>query len=98
MPSPIAPSDRIRRRNGTLTSSLGAGAAVMDLERGRYLSLNESAGAVWALLETPRQLDEIVAALRTEFDVPEGVCLEQVTGLAEKWLEAGMIEIEAAGA
>lgn len=85
---------RIRRRDGMLTSDLGDGIAVMDLNQYRYLALNATAAATWQRLDVPSRFDEIIAGLCTEFDVPEATCRKQVTELLDRLLSDGLIMIE----
>lgn len=90
----ISPGDRISRRHGMLTATLGTGIAILDVPGDRYLSLNESAAVAWELLDEPRTVDEMVTALRAEFEVDEAICREQVTSLFQNWLKDDLIDIE----
>jgi hypothetical protein len=94
MSSNLSSAARIHRRSGMLTAGLGAGVAILDVQTGRYLSFNESAAAIWTLLEEPRRPDEIVAALRAEYDVDEQTCAAQVEELVAQFVKDGLAEIE----
>jgi hypothetical protein len=46
---------------------------MMHGDSGRFISLNESAAAIWAALESPRDIDELVRELLKIFEVEEDV-------------------------
>ena len=54
---------------------------MINLETGTYLTLNSTAKAVWAALETPRTDAAIVEQLLERFDVAPADCTTAVTAL-----------------
>jgi hypothetical protein len=48
-----------------------------------YLELNESGLRIWELLESGRTTEELVDALRREFEVPADLCGRDVAELLE---------------
>jgi len=65
---------------------------VLHLESGQYFSLNETATAIWELLQTPRSVEAVVAAIAEGCDgsaeVIEADVRETVQELASKGLLA----------
>jgi hypothetical protein len=53
--------------------------------------LNETAGRVWELLDAPRSIDELVAALTGEYDAPEGEVREAVEALVGELAAKGVL-------
>ena len=69
---------------------------VVDPGRRQVHLLNETAGRLWELLEAPRSLPELVAALREEYDVAadeaRGAVIECLDDLASKGLVVAVDE------
>ena len=64
---------------------------LLDLGRESYFGLNEVGSSLWRLLKTGTSVAELIAALRTEYDV-EGARLEaDITGLLGQLLEEGLV-------
>jgi hypothetical protein len=84
----LADTTRISRAGDWLSADTGDGAVMMSVSLGRYIGLSETGGAIWALLETPRTLAELCAALAKDYAIsPQGVradVVEFVQGLAAR--------------
>ncbi len=65
---------------------------MLDLEEGRYVSLNPTAADIWHMLDAPRSESEIVAALLTKYKVEPDHCLlsvrNQLADMAAKRMAA----------
>lgn len=81
----------------TVSAELESGLVIMDVESGRYYSLNETAYAIWNFLEEPRSFREIISKLIAEYDVPADRCRQTVATLLAD-LEARNLVRRAAGA
>jgi Coenzyme PQQ synthesis protein D (PqqD) len=57
---------------------------MVNIDTGKYVSLNSSANAIWEALEQPRSQSDIVNELMAAFDVDEVACTRSVTGILEK--------------
>jgi hypothetical protein len=57
----------------------------------RYHSLNESAAAIWELLDAPSSTDDLVAALVESFDVAPDVCRHDVDACLAELTELGLV-------
>lgn len=51
---------------------------MVDIDGGQYVSLNETAAAIWNAVETPRSSAGIVEALQERFDVAPDACASAV--------------------
>ena len=60
---------------------------MVNIDTGKYLALNSSANAVWAVLEQPRTQDEIEAELTTRYAVEPKQCRESVGKLLDRMRE-----------
>jgi len=81
------------RRPDLVAANLGDELAVLDMSKSAYLGFNATAAQVWRLLQEPRSLDELCAALNAEFDVDAQRCRQEVEALLQKLQSAGMIRI-----
>ncbi len=75
-PTAIAPTTKLQRNNGAISAEVDGETVMVDLDMGSYFALTGTGSFIWALLENPASLDEIVEAIRQEFDVSESGSLE----------------------
>jgi hypothetical protein len=81
-------SGQVWQRDENWVGSLIEDSLVMvNIDTGKYVTLNSSANAVWQALEEPRSQADIVSALVDTFDVDEDTCLKSVSGVLEKMRE-----------
>lgn len=87
---------RYSRHPAVLEAPLGLGEmALLGPSRESYFGLDGPAMRIWELIETPRTLDEICAALIAEFEVDAEECLRDTRQyLAE--LTANSLAVETA--
>ena len=57
----------------------------------RYHSLNDSAAAIWALLEAPTSVDRLVEHLVAEFEVSADECRADVEACLRELSELGLV-------
>ena len=69
----------------------------VDAQAGQCYSLNESAGRVWSLIETPASLATICAQLCTEYNVDEQTCMNEVGAVLQGLRTAGLVESDGNG-
>lgn len=70
-----------QRDDNWVGSEIEDSFVMVNIDTGKYVSLNSTASAVWDALEAPRTQNEIEAHLRAHFDVDEGACRASVTRL-----------------
>lgn len=59
----------------------------------KIINLNETAAYLWKNLEDKEfTIEDMVALLLEEYDVTEEVALKDCTELANKWIEAELVE------
>lgn len=62
------------RNSKTISGRLDDELVMMDIEQGKYFSLNPVATRIWELLESPRSLEDLCDILMDEYDVEKGQC------------------------
>lgn len=66
-------------------------------ERGEYLNLNASGSAIWNLLDTPLEREELIARLLDLYEVAEADCRRDTESFLARALEREMLLDAAAG-
>lgn len=81
-----------RRTTATMSTEVGDDVVALQAERGFAYGMEEVTAAVWKLLEQPRDLDSLVAALTAEYDVAEGQCRSEVAALLDRMVAEELVE------
>jgi predicted RND superfamily exporter protein len=79
------------RNSRTISGRLHDELVMMDLEQGKYFSLNPVATRIWDLLEKEMTLDELCALLTEEYDVESNQCMDEVRELLEEMEKLGLV-------
>ncbi len=66
------------RSSRTISGQLHDEIVMMDLEQGKYFSLNPVASRIWDLLDRPLSVRELCRILIDEYDVEPERCLAEV--------------------
>ena len=84
----------VSRRNDIDTTDLNGEIVMMDLEKGRYFSLNGVGSRIWAIIEEPIGINKIVDCLLEEYDVNRNECEENVLEFLGKLDDANIISAD----
>lgn len=79
------------RNNNTIAGRLEDEFVMLDIDRGKYFSLNPVASRIWEILELSRGLDEICEKLREEYDVEEIKCRTETKNCLSEMVELGLL-------
>ncbi len=66
----VIPGGRVRRQDGVLAQEAKGQTVLLRMEDGGYYALDEVGAMIWELCDGTRSVDQIVAAIRREFDAP----------------------------
>jgi hypothetical protein len=79
-------------RNGqTLSGRLSDELVMMDINKGKYFSLNKVATRIWDLLEKPSDIEELCEKLMLEYEVDEEQCKSEVKELLAEMNKLGLV-------
>jgi len=81
------------RNSKTISGRLLDEMVMMDPDQGKYFSLNQSATAIWELLEKPLTADEICDVLSKEYQVDQGLCSKEVDEYLEQMMKLKLVVI-----
>ena len=76
-----------QRNENWVGSQIEDNFVMVNIDTGKYVTLNASAGAVWQALEQPRTLAEIESGLLADFAVDAATCARSISGLLAQMRE-----------
>ena len=84
----------VSRRSDLLSSDLSATELVMmNLDRGFYYGMEESAKAIWERLAGPRTVADLCADLVAYYDIDQATCERDVLGFLGELLKEELIHV-----
>lgn len=88
------PHDRMTtytRNSKTISGRLHDELVMMDLDQGKYFSLNLVATRIWDLLESPSGIDQLCGVLSVEYEVDPDQCRRETEELLEEMVRLGLV-------
>ena len=87
-------SKAVYRRNaaGILTADVDGELVMMSMQAGNYYSIGGIGPLIWALLDQPRSLDELIDAVVADYDVQRERCAADVAAFIEELAGLNLIE------
>ena len=79
------------RNNKTISGRLLDEMVMMDIEKGKYFSLNPVATHIWDLIEKPMGIEELCAVLMEEYEVSHDQCLSEVREHLREMVRLGIV-------
>lgn len=83
--------DKYIRNNKTISGRLHDELVMMDIDQGKYFSLNPVATRIWDLLEKPMAAEELCIFLLDEYDIEPEKCGIEVREYLDKMLGMGLV-------
>ena len=77
-----------------ISSELDGEAVILDMESGKYHSLDSTGTKIWALLEDKISLDGIVLQLIEEYAVEREQCTTEVEEFINRMVDLDLVETE----
>jgi len=79
------------RNTRTISGRLHDELVMMDIEQGKYFSLNPVATRIWDLMENPASAEELCNQLRDEYEVDSLRCRAEVSELLDDMFRLGLV-------
>lgn len=89
----ISVNTTISHRKDIDTTDLNGDLVMMDLEEGRYFSLNSVGSRIWQLIEEPIKVNKVIDALLEEYEINRSQCEENVLEFLGKLNDSKIISI-----
>lgn len=74
----------VSHRKDIDTTDLNGDKVMMDLEKGRYFSLNSVGSRIWELIEEPVEVNKVVDSLLEEYEINREDCEKNVLEFLEQ--------------
>ncbi|KJE35843.1 hypothetical protein UF64_06945 [Thalassospira sp. HJ] len=84
----------IKRTDSWIAARSGEETLMMQVQTGQYMSLNDTATAVWEALEKPAMFQDVVAAVVSEFEVSEEQAERDVETLLDGLIKNDVLSVE----
>lgn len=94
LPKEIGYDTIVAQATGLVAADMDGEKVMLNIEKGKYFSLNGIGGRIWELLEKPLAVREVVAALLKEYDVEEKTCQHHVQAFLSNLYAQGLIVID----
>lgn len=76
----------------TISGKLHDERVMLDIEKGKYFSLNPVAARIWEILEEPLEIDELCNLLLKEYDVDLKQCKFETEEYIREMVKIGLIK------
>lgn len=94
MRGPLTRDSVVVVSNDQISAHLGDDEAILHLKSGLYYGLNAVGARIWQLVQQPRTVAQIEAALLLEYDVEAGLCAVDVLALVGALADEGLVEVQ----
>lgn len=89
--APLTLQDVLVVSDDQVAADLGGEVVILGMTEGAYFSVSAVAERIWALLQTPRVLADVVGSLVEEYDVARDECAREVLAFAEELRARGLV-------
>jgi hypothetical protein len=84
----------IKVTDDQICCDLNGEAVILSLKTGTYYGLDQVGARIWALIQEPKTITDLLHVLLSEFDVDSVRCEQDLRLLLRNLNEAGLVEIE----
>ncbi|MEJ2079061.1 MAG: lasso peptide biosynthesis PqqD family chaperone [Acidobacteriota bacterium] len=95
--SKISAQTRVVRSQEFVAADMDDDLVMMSLENNNYYSLDAIGKTIWALLEEPVLVSDLIDRLTQDFEVNRGRCLDDVLAFLDELEQAGLVQRAAPG-
>jgi len=74
-----------------LATDMDGDLVMMNIERGEYVGLKGIGPRLWALLEQPGSVDDLVAVVTREYEIDDATCRRDIQGFLDQMIAKGMV-------
>ncbi len=75
-----------------IAAEMDGDLVMMSVERGAYFGIGGVGTRVWELLEQPRSVDQLCAAIVAEYEIDEATCRTDVTAFVQRLLDEKLVK------
>jgi hypothetical protein len=89
----ISLNSKIVQSEGNVVSDMDGEKVMLNITKGKYYNLGELGGTIWGLINTPVEVNKIITALLSEYEIGKDECERQVLVFVRLLHEEGLIQI-----
>ncbi|WP_226677958.1 lasso peptide biosynthesis PqqD family chaperone [Mesobacillus jeotgali] len=89
----ISLQDTVIQVKGNIVSDMSGEKVMLSIKNGKYYNLGTVGGEIWAMIQTPTLIKDLVYSLTDTFEVEHSECEEHVLKFLDHLLEEGLIEL-----
>lgn len=82
----LSVNTRLCRHADLLAANMDGELVMMSLERGEYFGIGGVGPRIWELLAEPNTIEQLVDAIRAEYDIDETTCHADIIAFVEQLL------------
>jgi len=83
----------VERVQNIVSSDIDGETVMMSVERGAYYGLNDIASGIWARLDRPIRVSELIDGLLARYEVDRKTCEEHVLAFLGRLSDAGILTV-----
>jgi hypothetical protein len=83
--------NRYLKNKNAITGRVNEELVMMDIDRGKYFSLNNVATRIWEILDVPLGMEEICLQLMQEYAVEEVQCRAETEACLAEMISLGLL-------
>lgn len=91
--SSIALNTIVRQAKNQASTSRGDGIALLNLDTGHYVGLNESGAEIWYLIQKKQSVSDLCARLVERYNVPPDQCFKELVDVLTQLVTEGAVQI-----
>lgn len=89
----ISATSTVCQSEDQVSTELDGEVVLMSIEKGAYFGLNNVLSRIWKLIETPITVNQLCAALMTEYEVEAETCRKDVIEALQTLAEKNLITV-----
>ena len=87
----LNPDTPLIRDPDLVAADMDGDLVMMSIDNGEYYGVGGVGPRIWELLESPRTVEQISAAIVDEFEVEAETCREDILGFIRQLLDMGLV-------
>lgn len=83
----------ITRSNDFVFNEIDGEMVMMNIETGKYVSLNQTGKTIWHILEQNKTITQIIEEILAQYDVSQAQCTQEVSHFITQMVEQEVVKI-----
>jgi len=82
---------RYAKNPNTVASKLDDELVMIDIDLGKYFSMNSIASSIWECIDSPKTKDEICDELLNEYAIDRTTCTQEVSAFLDELIRMKLV-------